>query len=519
MFSQSKMAAAIFSLQNGAVFQKGDSVLRIGFDKNIYMERQKKFIEERIEQFGGKLYMEFGGKLFDDYHAARVLPGFDEGGKIQLLYEMRDKAEIIFCISAKDIEKTKMRSDLGISYDLEVLRLIDDITAMGISVNSVVITQYTGQQAADSFAAKLTARGVKNYIHRPIAGYPSDIDHIVSDEGYGSNPYIETTKPLVVVNAPGAGSGKLATCLSQIYHEYKRGVRAGYAKFETFPIWNLPLKHPVNLAYEAATADLADTNMIDPFHLEAYGVSTVNYNRDIEAFPIVKTILGRITGNENFYRSPTDMGVNMAGYAIIDDEACQEAAKQEIISRYFRGVCDWKQGKATEELVNRLKVIMAQLNLTPEDRACVLPARRKAEEKNAPAAAIQLADDRIVTGRVTDLMSASASCVMNAIKALAGLDDSLLLISDMALKPMLNLKIDILGSRSAVLKLDDVLFALAISATFNPIASLALEKLKELRGCEMHSTQMLHAGDQDTIRKLGMRLTCDPVYPGKDLFF
>ncbi len=501
------------------IFWKGATVLKIGFDKNIYMERQKQHIEERIEQFDGKLYLEFGGKLFDDYHAARVLPGFDEGGKIQLLYEMRDKAEIIFCVSAKDIEKTKIRADLGISYDMDVLRLIDDITAMGISVNCVVITQYTGQRAADNFVSKLTNRGVKNYIHRPIAGYPSDIDYIVSDEGYGSNPYIETTKPLVVVTAPGPGSGKLATCLSQVYHEYKRGVRAGYAKFETFPIWNLPLKHPVNLAYEAATADLMDANMIDPFHLEAYGISTVNYNRDIEAFPIVRTILGRITGNENFYRSPTDMGVNMAGYAIIDDAVCQEASRQEIISRYFKGLCDQKQGKAGEELVSKLKLIMTQLNLTPEDRPCVLPAREKAAAKNAPAAAIQLEDGRIVTGRMTQLMSASASCVMNAIKAVAGLDDGLLLISDMALKPMLNLKIDILGSRSAVLKLDDVLFALAISASMNPVAALALEKLKELRGCEMHSTQMLHAGDQDTIRKLGMRLTCDPVFPGKDLFF
>ncbi|MBR6791287.1 MAG: DUF1846 domain-containing protein [Oscillospiraceae bacterium] len=493
--------------------------MKIGFDKNIYMERQKKHIVERIEQFGGKLYMEFGGKLFDDHHAARVLPGFDAGGKIQLLYELREMAEIIFCVSAKDIEKNKIRSDVGISYEMDVLRLIDDISAMGISINSVVITQYTGQEAADLFSKKLTMRGVKNYIHRPIAGYPNDINHIVSDEGYGSNPYIETTKPLVVVTAPGAGTGKLATCLSQVYHEHKRGVRAGYATFETFPIWNLPLKHPVNLAYEAATADLQDSNMIDPFHLEAYGVSSVNYNRDVAAFPIVQTILGRFTGDENFYRSPTDMGVNMAGYAIIDDAVCIEAAKQEIIRRYLSGLCDWKQGKASEELANRLKFIMAQLSLTPEDRPVVLPARRKSEEKGVPACAIQLDDGRIVTGRITDLMSASASCVMNAIKALAGLDDKLLLISDMALKPMLNMKIDILGSRSAVLKLDDVLFALSVSASFNPVAALAMEKLKELKGCEMHSTQMLHAGDQDTARKLGMRLTCDPVFPGKELFF
>ncbi len=493
--------------------------MEIGFDKNLYMQRQKKFIEERIETFDGKLYLEFGGKLFDDYHAARVLPGFDKAGKIQLLYEMRDKAEIIFCISAMDIEKTRTRTGLDIPYDMDTLRLIDSISAMGISVNSVVITQFTGQQAAANFAAKLAIRGVRHYIHHPIAGYPQDISHIVSDEGYGSNPYVETTKPLVVVTASGAGSGKLATCLSQIYHEYRRGIKAGYAKFETFPIWNLPLKHPVNLAYEAATADLMDTNMIDPFHLEAYGVSTVNYNRDIEAFPIVKTILGRITGDENFYRSPTDMGVNMAGYAITNDEICQLAAKQEIIFRYFQELCSQKQGRSSEEIVDRLGMIMAQLNLTPEGRPCVLPAREKSVEKDAPAAAIQLCDGRIVTGRVTALMSASAACVMNAIKALADVDDSQLLISDMALKPMLNLKTDILGSRSEVLKLDDVLFALAISAASDPMAALAMEKLKELRGSEMHSTQMLHAGDQDTVRKLGIRLTCDPVYPSKDLFF
>ena len=493
--------------------------MKKGFDENIYMERQKKFILERIEKFDGKLYLEFGGKLFDDYHAARVLPGFDESGKIRLLQQLGDVVEIIFCVSAGDIEKTKTRADLGISYDMDVLRLIDDITAMGIEVNCVVITQYTGQPAADKFIKKLNIRGVKNYIHRPIAGYPSDIDYIVSDEGYGSNPYIETTKPLVVVNAPGPGSGKLATCLSQVYHEHKRGIKAGYAKFETFPVWNLPLKHPVNLAYEAATADLMDMNMIDSFHLEAYGVSTVNYNRDIEAFPIVRTILGRITGDENFYQSPTDMGVNMAGYAIIDDEVCQEAAKQEVICRYLRAMCDNKQGKASEETLEKLKMIMAQLKLTVEDRQCVIPAREKSIEKNAPAAAIQLDDGRIVTGRATDVMSATASCVMNALKVLAGIDDRMLLISSIALEPMLRLKIDVLHSRSAVLKLDDVLSALAISATLNPTAASAMDELKTLRGCEIHSTQMLHSGDEGTLRKLGIRLTCDPVYPSKDLFF
>lgn len=495
------------------------AVNKIGFDKELYMQRQKQFIEERIDKFDGKLYLEFGGKIFDDYHAARVLPGFDPSAKIQLLYEMRDKAEIIFCVSAGDIEKTKIRSDLGISYEMDVLRLIDDITAMDIKVNCVVITQYTGQQAADSFIKKMDIRGVKNYIHRPISGYPNDIEHIVSDDGYGSNPYIETTRPLVVVTAPGPGSGKLATCLSQMYHDSKKGLKSGYAKFETFPTWNLSLKHPVNLAYEAATADLMDVNMIDPFHLEAYGISTVNYNRDIEAFPIVKTIIGKITGDENFYRSPTDMGVNMAGYAIIDDEVCKEAAKQEIIRRYFKALCDNKQGKASTETLEKVKSIMVQLNLLPEDRKCVIPAREKAKEKSAQAVAIELNDGTIVRGRSTDIMSASASCVLNALKVLAGIDDHLQLISSLALEPMLRLKIDVLGSRSDVLKLDDVLSAVCISASFNPTAEMAIKQLPNLKNCDVHSTHMLHYGDESTIRKLGMHLTCDPIYPNKYLYF
>ncbi|MFR5630340.1 MAG: DUF1846 domain-containing protein, partial [Ruthenibacterium lactatiformans] len=334
--------------------------MEAGFDNSLYIHKQTEHIRQRIAQWGGKLYLEFGGKLFDDYHAARVLPGFDPNGKIRLLYEMREQAEIIFTVSAGDIEKTKMRADLGISYDMEVLRLIDDITHMGIRVNSVVITQYTGQAAADGFAKKLTMRGVKNYIHRPIKGYPTDIAYICSDEGYGANPYIETSRPLVVVTAPGPGSGKLATCLSQVYHEIRQGRVAGYAKFETFPIWNLPLKHPVNLAYEAATADLADVNMIDPFHLEAYGVTTVNYNRDVEAFPIVRNILSRITGDESVYKSPTDMGVNMAGYAIVDDEAVRAAASQEIIRRYYKALCDHKQGKGSQDAVDKIKRIMQE---------------------------------------------------------------------------------------------------------------------------------------------------------------
>ncbi len=493
--------------------------MKLGFDNALYIRRQKEQIEKRAAQWGGKLYLEFGGKLFDDYHAARVLPGYDPNGKIRLLYEMRDQAEIIFTVSAADIQKTKMRADLGISYDMEVLRLIDDITHMGIRVNSVVITQYAGQAAADGFVKKLTARGVRNYIHRPIHGYPADIAHICSDSGYGANPYIETTCPLVVVTAPGPGSGKLATCLSQIYHEIRQGRAAGYAKFETFPIWNLPLKHPVNLAYEAATADLADVNMIDPFHLDAYGATTVNYNRDIEAFPIVRTILSRITGEENVYKSPTDMGVNMVGFAITDDEAVRHAASQEIIRRYYKALCDARQGRGAQETADRIGRIMQELSLTMRDRSVVEPALTKSAQAGVAAASIQLPDGRIVTGRASNLMSACSSCVLNAIKQIAGIDDTLTLISPIILEPILKLKIDILGSRSSVLKVDDVLAALSITAATNTLAERAMTALPKLRDCDMHSTCMLHSGDEGTLRKMGLRLTCEPVYPGKDLFF
>ena len=493
--------------------------MEAGFDNSLYIHKQTEHIRQRIAQWGGKLYLEFGGKLFDDYHAARVLPGFDPNGKIRLLYEMREQAEIIFTVSAGDIEKTKMRADLGISYDMEVLRLIDDITHMGIRVNSVVITQYTGQAAADGFAKKLTMRGVKNYIHRPIKGYPTDIAYICSDEGYGANPYIETSRPLVVVTAPGPGSGKLATCLSQVYHEIRQGRVAGYAKFETFPIWNLPLKHPVNLAYEAATADLADVNMIDPFHLEAYGVTTVNYNRDVEAFPIVRNILSRITGDESVYKSPTAMGVNMAGSASVDDEAVRAAASQEIIRRYYKALCDHKQGKGSQDAVDKIKRIMQELSLTTADRAVVAPALAKSESSGVAAAAIQLPDGPIVTGKASNLMSACSSCVLNAIKAIAGIDDSLTLISPIILEPILKLKIDILGSRSSVLKVDDVLAALSITAATNTLTARAMAALPKLRDCEMHSTCMLHSGDEGTLRKMGLRLTSEPEYPSKDLFF
>ena len=492
---------------------------KIGFDNDLYMKKQKEHILERIEQAKGKLYLEVGGKLFDDYHAARVLPGFDVNAKIKLLYELRETAEIIFVISASDIEKTKMRADLGITYDMDILRLIDNITHLGIEVNSVVITRYTGQPAADAFMSKLTMRGVKNYTHKPIKGYPTEIDYICSEEGFGANPYVETTKPLVVVTAPGPGSGKLATCLSQVYHEMKRGNMAGYAKFETFPVWNLPLKHPVNLAYEAATADLNDVNMIDPFHLEAYGETTVNYNRDVEAFPIVKSTLASINGGAFDYKSPTDMGVNMAGYAIFDDAAVSEASCQEIIRRFFAAKCAHRQGKGEQEAVEKIKLIMRQLNITPDIRDVVKAALDKSAASDMPAAAIELPDGRIVTGKSSELMTASSSVVLNAIKELTNIDDDLTLLSPVILKPIVELKTSILNNHSTLLNLEDVLTALSISGATNTLTARAMRALQQLRDCEFHSTQMLFAGDEDTLRKLGLRVTCEPVYPSKELYF
>ncbi len=492
---------------------------RNGFDNDLYMKKQKEHILERIQQANGKLYLEFGGKLFDDYHAARVLPGFDVNAKIKLLYELKEMAEIIFVISAGDIEKTKMRADLGITYDMDILRLIDHITRLGIEVNSVVITKYAGQASADAFMSKLTMRGVKNYVHKPIKGYPTEIDFICSEEGFGSNPYIETTKPLVVVTAPGPGSGKLATCLSQVYHETVRGIAAGYAKFETFPIWNIPLKHPVNLAYEAATADLNDVNMIDPFHLEAYGETTVNYNRDVEAFPIVKSTLARISNGAFDYKSPTDMGVNMAGYAIVDDEVVSEASCQEIIRRFFAAKCAHRQGKGEKEAVDKIKLIMRQLNITPDIRKVVQAALEKAETSQMPSAAILLPDDRIVTGKASELMSASSSVVLNAIKALTNIDDDLTLLSPIILEPIAELKTKILNSHSTLLNLDDVLTALSISGATNTLTARAMRALTQLRDCEFHSTQMLQAGDEDMLRQLGLRVTSEPVYPSKELYF
>ncbi|MBQ9841864.1 MAG: DUF1846 domain-containing protein [Clostridia bacterium] len=493
--------------------------MKLGFDSDLYMQKQREQILDRISRFSGKLYLEFGGKLFDDYHAARVLPGFEPDAKIRMLRSLADQAEIVFCISADTIEKNKIRADLGLSYDQDLLRQVNMVRDMGIAVNSVVITRYTGQTAADQFAFKLDALGIRHYIHRPIEGYPADVDHIVSDMGYGANPYIETTKPLVVVTAPGPGSGKLATCLSQIYHEHQRGITSGYGKYETFPVWNLGLKHPVNLAYEAATADLQDVNMIDPFHLEAYGVTTVNYNRDVEAFPLVKTILSRITGNDDVYNSPTDMGVNMAGYAIVNDEVCREASRQEVIRRYYKGLCDLRMGRERQSTVDKLKAIMQQLDLHPTDRPVVQAALDKAERANAPAVAIQLPDGRLITGKSSKLLSACSGAVLNAIKMMAGIPKEALLMSPAVLEPVIDLKVNLLHSHASALKLDDALAALYICAATDEMAARAVAQLPKLKGCEIHSTQLLYSGDESTLRKMRLNLTCEPVFPGQNIIY
>lgn len=493
--------------------------MKTGFDNELYIKKQSEKILERIEHFSGKLYLEFGGKLFDDYHAARVLPGFDVNGKVKLLQKLSNKAEIVFCINAGDIEKNKIRADLGITYDMDVLRLIDNLRSMDLTINSVVITQYQKQSAADIFRRKLERLGVKTYVHKHTKGYPTEIDTIVSDEGYGKNPYIETTKPLVVVTAPGPGSGKLATCLSQLYHEFKRGQKAGYAKFETFPVWNLPLKHPVNMAYEAATSDLNDVNMIDPFYLEAYGKTAVNYNRDIVAFPIVKTMITKITGDENFYRSPTDMGVNMAGYAIVDDEVCKNAASQEVIRRYYAASCDYKNGTLPAEALQKNIMLMKQMDLKPEDRAVVPAALKKEKKAGTPAAAIELSDGTIITGKTTNLTNAPASMLLNAIKYIKHISDEIPLISPGVLSPMLKLKSGHLKEKDPILGLEDVLIALSISAGMNPTAEVAMEGLEELSGCQMHSSCMLKKPDELVLKKLGIDLTCEPVLPTNNLYY
>ena len=491
--------------------------MNVGFDNDKYLAMQSEHIRERIAQFGGKLYLEFGGKLFDDYHASRVLPGFAPDSKVKMLLQLREQAEIVIVINAADIEKNKVRGDLGITYDQDVLRLIDAFRAIGLYVGSVVLTQYGGQSAADAFQSRLASLGVTVYRHYPIAGYPSDVEHIVSDEGYGKNEYIETTRPLVVITAPGPGSGKMATCLSQLYHEHRRGVAAGYAKFETFPIWNLPLKHPVNLAYEADTADLNDVNIIDPFHLETYGVTTVNYNRDVEIFPVLAAIFEEIYGRCP-YQSPTDMGVNMAGNCIIDDEACREASRQEILRRYYAERCAVRQGLENGEGVYKIKLLMNQAGITEADRPVIAAALAKAAETQQPAAAMQLPDGRCITGKTSALLGASAALILNALKALGNIQDDIHLISPIIIEPIQDLKIHHLGNHNPRLHTDEILIALSICAATNPTAALAMRQLPKLRGCEAHSTVILSGVDSTTFKKLGVNLTCEPQYQTKKLY-
>ncbi len=489
-----------------------------GFDNQKYLATQSQHIRERIAQFGGKLYLEFGGKLFDDYHASRVLPGFEPDSKLRMLEQLRDKAEIIIAINAGDIEKNKVRGDLGITYDSDVLRLIDQFRSRGLYVGSVVVTRYTGQPAADAFQARLEGLGLRVCRHYPIEGYPHNISKIVSDEGYGRNEYIETSHPLVVVTAPGPGSGKMATCLSQLYHEHKRGVVAGYAKFETFPIWNLPLKHPVNLAYEAATADLDDVNMIDPFHLQAYGETTVNYNRDVEVFPVLAAMFEKITGSCP-YQSPTDMGVNMAGSCIFDDEVCQEAAKQEIIRRYYDALCDRRQGKGSDSAVYKLELLMQQAGITPDIRPAAARANELAEITGEPAMAIQLSDGTIVDGKTSELMGCSAAALLNALKYLSGAGGhGVHLIAQSAIEPIQTVKVAYLGSANPRLHSDEVLIALASSANLEPKAAKALEQLASLKGCQAHCSVILSPADANTYKKLGLQLTCEPQYQTNKLF-
>ena len=489
-----------------------------GFDNEKYLKLQSQKIKERIALFGEKLYLEFGGKLFDDFHASRVLPGFAPDSKIKMLIELKDEAEIIISINTADIEKNKVRGDLGITYDLDVLRLIDAFRGYGLYVGSVVMTRYTDNPVAGAFKQKLEKLGIKVYKHYDIEGYPHNIPHIVSDDGFGRNEYAETSRSLVIVTAPGPGSGKMATCLSQIYHENKMGKKSGYAKFETFPIWNLPLSHPVNLAYEAATADLADVNMLDPFHLEAYGVTTVNYNRDVEVFPVLREMLRGILG-ECPYKSPTDMGVNMAGFCIYDDEAVTAAAKQEIVRRYYAALANLRKGNGSEHELSKIEILLRNLSLDPKkERACIVPALEKAEETGAPAVAIELNDGRIVTGKTSSLLGASSAALLNALKAIGNIDKETDIISPEILEPIQRLKTRHLGNRNPRLHTDEVLIALSISAVNSDLARRAMEALPALRNAEVHSTIILAQVDTDVFRKLGVKLTCEPKYQTKKLF-
>ena len=490
---------------------------KIGFDNDKYIELQSKKILERISGFGGKLYLEFGGKLFDDYHAARVLPGFCPDSKIKMLLNMKDNAEMIIVVSATSIEQNKIRGDLGITYDMDTLRLIDAFTDIGMYVGGVVITQYSNQPAADVFIKRLDNLGIKVYRHYPIDGYPTNVRKIVSDDGYGKNEYIETTRPLVVVTAPGPGSGKMATCLSQLYHDHKRGIKAGYAKFETFPIWNLPLKHPVNMAYEAATVDLNDVNMIDPFHLEATGITAVNYNRDIEIFPVLQAMFTQIYG-ECTYKSPTDMGVNMAGYCIVDDDEVCRASKMEIVRRYYDTLCRRRNGTADAEEVYKSELIMSKVGVDTCLRKVVKAAQKKAELTGGPAAAIELGDGTIVTGKTSKLMGATAAALLNALKSLGGIDDSLLLLPAVLMEPLQKLKVENLGNHNPRLHSDEVLIALAISATTNPVAAMAMEQLPKLKGCQAHVSVMISNVDKNIYKKLGIDLTTEPIHATKKLY-
>lgn len=500
--------------------------MKKGFDPEKYLEEQSKFILERVNNFD-KLYLEFGGKLLFDMHAKRVLPGFDENAKIKLLHKMKEQVEVIICVYAGDIERNKIRGDFGITYDMDVLKLIDDLRSKDLLVNSVVITRYNDQPAATVFMNKLEHKGIKVYIHRATKGYPTDVDTIVSEEGYGKNPYIETTKPIVVVTAPGPGSGKLATCLSQLYHEHKRGKNIGYSKFETFPVWNMPLKHPLNIAYEAATVDLKDINLVDSFHLEAYNEVAINYNRDIETFPVLRRIIEKITGEESMYKSPTDMGVNRVGFGIFDDEAIKEASRQEIIRRYFKTGCEYKKGHADLDTYNRSKLIMEELSLKPTHRTVVEPARAYSEklkiEKSidgiCPVVAIELQDGTIVTGKTTKIMDAAAAAVINAVKHYANIADDVHLLSPAILDPIVNLKKNNLGYQNPVLDCEEVLIALGISAAFNPIAQVALDNLGNLRSCEAHSTAILSTSNDEAYRNLGLEVTSEPEFASESLFY
>ncbi len=501
--------------------------MKIGFDNGKYLEEQSKYILERVNCYD-KLYLEFGGKLLQDLHAKRVLPGFDENVKIKLLHKLKDKVEVIICVYAGDIERNKIRGDFGITYDMDVLRLIDELRGYELEVNSVVITRYDNQPATNVFINKLMNRGIKVYKHRATEGYPTDVDTIVSDEGYGANPYVETEKPIVVVTGPGPGSGKLGTCLSQLYHDFRHGKTSGYSKFETFPVWNIPLKHPLNIAYEAATVDLQDINMIDPFHLEAYGEVAINYNRDIEAFPLLKRIIEKITGKESTYKSPTDMGVNRVGFGIIDNEVVKKASEQEIIRRYFKTLCEYKKGYICKNSLNISKRIMDDVNLKENDRKVVAVARQVLErvkcENNScnginSTIALELPDGHIVTGKHSDIMDAPSAALLNAIKYLSNLDDNMHILSPVVLNPILQLKSVTLKNKVTALDCEDILITLSICAATNPAVQLAMDKLSLLKGGQAHCTTILGKNDEQIFRKLGIDVTCDPEFPTENLYY